>query len=184
MLPSPSLLDPGAAGLPVQVPPPPYFTPLSGSPRDVKQLHENIFPLRPAEDLTSAAQYAGIRYESKAQRHLIETIGPFYQPSPAFSFLDGDWRRVCAPDGLLESDGYTTLFEIKHQHSPEAWWQLRKLYQPVLQSYRPKNRIYVVEVCKLYDPATPFPEKVQLITDLKDFCKKPINSFAVYVWRP
>lgn len=184
VLPSESFLSPGDAGPPVAVPPPPYFSPLRGIPTDVHRIPSNISPMLARG---TVAQVAGIRYEVKAQRHLLDILGPLYSPSPAFHFSDNGFPRICIPDGLYEHRQNSVVFEIKYQHMPEAWWQLRKLYEPVIRERdrgSPARRVFPVEVCRTFDPGTPFPEPIQIIGDVEEFCLNPSGPFAVYVWRP
>lgn len=75
------------------------------------------------------------------------------------------------------------MVEIKFQHMPEAWWQLRKLYQPALE-FKLRRPVFVLEVCKSYDPAMPFPEPIELVENLWEFCNAPRKVFGVFQWKP
>lgn len=122
------------------------------------------------------AQRSGLRYEAKVQ-NAISNLFPDYIPSPHVQFLDSAGWRTCIPDGLLSLREALFIFEIKNQHSPESWWQLEKLYRPVLQILYPSKRIFCLEVCRLFDPATPYPAEFTLITDIKAWIQgRPIES--------
>lgn len=146
----------------VPVPPPLNFKPLNGAPRKVHMQG----PFIGTKPTGSAAQKGGIRYERKAQEWLKEKCSS-YLASPQFTFRDDGGGRSIVPDGIAtwQDDGEETLaiFEIKIQHMPDAWWQLEKLYKPVLSAWHPTAHVVCVEVTKTYDPAVPFPCEHELI---------------------
>jgi hypothetical protein len=108
----------------------------------------------------------GVKYERKAQRELMASLGQDYIASPWIYFRGSLGWRWCQPDGLLidVARGLITIVEIKLTHTTRAWWQCRKLYEPVLRAMFPLHlwRICVVEVVRYFDPATWFPEHVKL----------------------
>jgi hypothetical protein len=118
----------------------------------------------------SAAQKAGLSFEAKVQAALCSRFGAAYHPAPNVLFRDDSGARLCVPDGILGrpvSDPLVIVVEIKVQHMPEAWWQLRELYQPVLETiYRD---VALLEICKVYDPHTPFPEPVRFHASIDEF---------------
>lgn len=139
---------------------------------------------RPSEGLT-AAQKAGLRYEAKAQLWLSEQLGRAYQAAPYLHFEDNSGPRTLIPDGLFFDTGGTALvFEIKSQHMPEAWWQLRHLYEPVVRELGFIRRVSCVEVTKSFDPSMGFPEEVLLRRDLSKLLELPPEPFKVLLWRP
>lgn len=171
--------DPGL----VRVPPPPHFRPLSGTPR-----HVSFKPTirEPSKGLTSA-QRSGLRYEAKAQIWLQDRLGIAYHVAPYLHFRDGPTMeaRTCIPDGIYFGvDGSAIVFEIKSQHCPEAWWQLRRLYQPVLKELGRVRHVAVVEVTRSLDPMMPFPEPIHQIASLVEWVQGPPDTFGVLVWRP
>lgn len=163
---------------PVDVPPPAKFRPIIGAPRHAKFVKDWE---RDTHGIT-AAQKSGIRYEEKIQDKLLELF-PSYRANPPISFYDGGGILYCIPDGVLQQPKQTFVFEIKFQHMPEAWWQLRKLYQPVVEAMNIDVPVHVVEICRTYDPATPFPEPVRLVEDLAQFICEPFQEFAVLRWK-
>lgn len=127
-------------------------------------------------------QEIGLRYESQVQKVLKEMF-PIYLAGPVITLLDDSVMRSLRPDGLLIHAYGVFIFEIKYQHCPEAWWQLEKLYKRASEKlfHRP---ISLVEVCRTYDPATPFPCEVTLVPDLNDWVSQPRpDHFGVHVWR-
>jgi hypothetical protein len=126
----------------------------------------------------------GIRYERAVHEYLEFRYGDKYLSSPWLKFFsDGKWRW-CQPDGLLIDleGGRLIIVEVKYQHTPDAWWQVRHLYQPVLEHMLPRA-LWTYEVCevvKWYDPAVVFPERVVLAgeVDMKH------KDFKVHIWKP
>lgn len=126
----------------------------------------------------------GIRYERAAHEYLSFRYGDTYVASPWIKFFaEGRWRW-CQPDGLLfrPREGRIIIVEVKYQHTPDAWWQVRHLYQPVLEFMLPRG-LWTYEVCEIvkwYDPAVVFPERVVLAgeVDMKH------KDFKVHIWKP
>lgn len=156
--------------------PPPRFRPLGHVSHVNLQNRDYVR----AQGMT-LAQQAGLRYEAKVQEWML-TRFVNYLSGPVLSFLDDSVVRALKPDGLLIGPSHIVIFEIKHQHCPEAWWQLEKLYKVALDElyHRP---ISLVEICRSYDPAMPFPCEVELVSDLEEWTLKHQPVFGVYVWR-
>lgn len=127
---------------------------------------------------------AGVQYERKVQVHLEGIYGPRYLAGPWLQFYTGGAWRWCQPDGLLLDPvrGRITIVEVKYQHTSDAWWQVRGLYEPVLRVIFPASlwSFDACEVVKWYDPATLFPEKTVLAQDVG--MEHP--SFKVHICRP
>lgn len=174
------LSDNSLAGGVVQVPAPPKFKGVVGTVQEV-----GIGGSSPLSRGKTAAQKAGLRYEAKVQDFLAGYFST-YVKSPYIRFRDGSGMRMCIPDGLLcFLPTRAVIFEIKHLHTPDAWWQLKKLYEPVILAAG-YNEVQVVEICKSYDAATPFPCKVELLdTDnLRSFALQSPPAFGVLPWTP
>jgi len=129
----------------------------------------------------------GIRYEKKAQVYLGGELEEGYTGSPWLRFrsVESKRPRYCQPDGILFDieGGRITIFEIKLQHTVDAWWQLEHLYMPVVQFLFPA-KLWTLSVCELvkwYDPATAFPVKPKLMRDLRG--ARP-EAFSVHIWKP
>jgi hypothetical protein len=55
------------------------------------------------------------------------------------------------------------LFEVKARFTSDAWWQLRKLYEPVVRAaFSPKTLLSVI-ICRSFDPSVAFPEPYELV---------------------
>ena len=136
----------------------------------------------------TTAQQNGLRYEAKVAKRLRSgldyQVGAKYLDQPYLDFEDDLGPRVVIPDGLaLLPGGLALVFEIKSQHMPEAWWQLRRLYQPVVRQLPFVSQVSVVEVVRSYDPAMGFPETVQLCTTLDQVLWSRPEPFKVLLWR-
>lgn len=128
----------------------------------------------------------GVRYERKVHSALLELLPDTYVPSPWLHFLaEGEERwRWCQPDGLIVNAerGIITCVEVKYSHTADAWWQIRKLYLPVLAALFPADlwELQAVEVVKWFDPAVRFPEAIEMASELD----RPSRKFKVHIFRP
>lgn len=137
-------------------------------------------------DRPSGAQRAGQLYEEKAQRHFSTRYPLLYVESPWLNFSSSiGGERWCQPDAWLVDlkRGVVTVLEYKLRHTADAWWQLRKLYEPVTRALFGVRdwEIAVMEIVQWYDPATTFPEKqirMQNIDELEP------GRFGVHQWDP
>lgn len=159
--------------------PPLHFRILKGP---VTNIRLRLADYTTANGLT-ASQKNGLRYERKVQAFLQEKFGKDYHPAPWLHFEDDGVARTVQPDGVLLRMERLYVFEIKFQHMPEAWWQLEKLYAPLLRKFFPTHQVSCVEVCRSYDPSTPFPCEVKLIPDLDSWIGFPRSDFGVFQWR-
>lgn len=165
-----------AAGAPLQVPPP-RFRPLGQVSHVSIQFTDYC---QTGRGLTEA-QKNGLRYEAYVQAWLRDQFEN-YNPEPTIRCLDNQVSRELRPDGVLLYPDRVFIFEVKYSHVPESWWQLEKLYKVALGKLY-HCPISLVEVCRSYDPAMPYPVPVTLVTDLEDWISRPRSDLGVYVWR-
>lgn len=178
MLPSLSPLSGNVlAGNVVAVPAPPHFRPIQ---MPVKRV-QRIPALAMSEKEMTPAQRLGVHYEQKWHAFAKEFIRNYVE-SPCLMFEDGGGTRVVIPDGYAYCDTVVWIFEVKHQHTSDAWWQLEKLYKPVVEHFV-KCPAICVEVCKTYDPAMPFPISPTLV-DLDTLSGLRPGEFGVLKWKP
>lgn len=113
----------------------------------------------------SGAQKAGLAYQKR--------IGAFLNTNPSWSVAIGPWyifvdgsgaRHYCQPDFLLwdEKKEKCIIVEVKVRWTADAWWQLTKLYKPVLRKAYPDCGFCRLTICRSYDPHLPSPEEVYL----------------------
>ena len=135
----------------------------------------------------------GIRYEQKAQEHLLNIRPLTYVPSPWLKFKSSKrspigyangWRW-CQPDGLdIDiNSGLITIVEFKLSHTANAWWQTRELYEPVVKKLFPPSlwQFSIVEIVKWFDPDTYFPEEFHFIRNLRFQDTRP-GRFHLHIW--
>lgn len=126
----------------------------------------------------------GLKYEAKALGRL-DVLFPgklVWGPWLRFSSSTAPYERWCQPDGLLVDiqTGVLVVVEVKHHHTAEAWWQLEKLYKPVLKTLFPTDlwRIELLEVVRWFDPAVLFPCPTVLVSDPMSV---PLGKFGVHI---
>lgn len=165
---------------PVSVPPPPFFRPVEPPIRNVRC----SFPRYERAYGDTAAKEGGLRFEERVQRRLLNSYQG-YHASPKVFFWDRGGCRSCIPDGLLLLRDRSLIVEIKAQHSPEAWWQLERLYKPLIEVFAPGIPVARLEICKSFDPAMPFPGDFELVSSIDEFLNRSDtkNSFGVHPWR-
>lgn len=154
------------------LPPPSYVTYIpQGEIRYAARLNEP--PAFKKGSSASEAQKAGIRFQAKVRDWAFGGvfIGRI-EEGPWFAYEDESRRfHFCQPDFIFDDTlGVMTVVEAKRIFSSDAWWQLRKLYLPVLQKLFPNTTLIPLCVCKSFDPATACPEVVNIVLDLFD-CK-------------
>lgn len=126
----------------------------------------------------------GIKYERKVQEYLRHLYGDMHLASPWLKFLSGGKWRWCQPDALvwLPEEGRVVLVEVKYQHTTDAWWQTKHLYQPVLRSIFPEA-LWTIEFCEIvkwFDPSIVFPERIVLASDVT----MESSAFKVHIYKP
>jgi len=131
---------------------------------------------------------AGVKYENQVQEMLLAAHGASYLPSPWLQFSTPQGLKWCQPDGLLFDldHGAITIVEVKYQHTTDAWWQLRRLYEPVLQKIFPSHlwQFHTLELVKWYDQAILWPEPLRLVANPTEAKSLPFNTTGVHIWKP
>lgn len=161
---------------------PAYFKP-------ARPMVANIVSYKPPPSKSTPSQAAGLRYEKKWHEFAANHYGTSYQTFEdrqiAFSDEVYGWR-TCRPDGLFWDEGRRQLliFEVKIRHTADAYWQLEKLYKPVLSHFYIGIDKVLIEVTKSFDPSTPFPCEYHLMHGsefmLGDTFKA--DKFNVLIW--
>ena len=117
------------------------------------------------------AKAAGLRYQHKiegwADRGGLGAgrvlVGPWFQ----YSDFASD-RNFCQPDLLVDrGDGEGIICEIKLGWTADAWWQLAKLYAPVVRAAWGWRSPVLLCVCRSFDPAIPTPEPVEVVQEIR-----------------
>jgi hypothetical protein len=127
---------------------------------------------------------AGKLYERKALSWLAghEDLGKWIRlPWIRFTTEGADAHRWCQPDALLVSKDVVVIFEIKIRHTLAAYWQLRKVYEPVVRALC-SERVEVCEVTRFGDPAVPWPEDTTHLFEPKETLELA-GRFGILTWR-
>lgn len=134
----------------------------------------------------SAAQKAGLRYEKRV-RSLLEARIPGLRPGQWFRYEHPSGGVFyCQPDAVLVHEDRAVVFEIKYTFTSDAWWQLRRLYEPVVRAAYYAREVGLCIVCRNRDPHTPFPEPVTDI-ELSRLIEWPTwasRGIVCLSWRP
>ena len=167
------------APVPVAVPPPKGFqVPL------LPIKFANLVSGRLSGRGATEAQKNGLRYERKAQDYLRRMFGVYFYDQPSIAFEDQRGQGIAIPDGLAVGEDFAAIFELKFQHMPESWWQLRRKYEPLVQWMWPQSRIVLVEVCASIDPEMPYPERFEIVEDLEAYvAEAPSGALGVFQWK-
>lgn len=136
---------------------------------------------------TSYLQESGRKHEKRALVHLEELAR-----ATTLEFRAGPWLRYCGaaprsiprycrPDALIfnHSSQHCTIVEIKLSHCERAWWQLWKLYHPVLRAALPEFRFSCVELVRyVARPVTDY--NFKLISD--PLQQLPLRATGLYIF--
>lgn len=145
-------------------PPPPAYLKLPQG--EISHAVQTTNPFAGQRSRRSGAQKAGLAYQKRVGALLAETVGSSNMVSgPWYYYLDGSGRRnYCQPDFLLcHAFEAVVVTEVKLRWTADAWWQLRKIYLPVLCVARPQSKLLALCICRSYDPAIRIEEPVHFV---------------------
>jgi hypothetical protein len=147
--------------------------------------------VRGAHETLTGSRRAGILYERRVHGYLKRQFNAtglspvFYAPGKWIRFRTSDPRestfRYAQPDGLLFDlpRSQITIIEAKLSHTQNAWWGLRRLYEPLIRFlFGPSWGYAVCEVTRYYDPAVRWPEKLNMVRD-PSYLRR--NEFGVMI---
>lgn len=120
--------------------------------------------------------------------HLEEVFSNKVILGPWIKFTSKGRERplYCQPDAIILDirRGTITVVEIKIKHTSDAWWQLRRLYTPVVQHIFGEGWTYIVlEIAKWFDPHTRFPEEFTFVDDLASVTGLSSEAFYLHLWK-
>ena len=131
----------------------------------------------------TSSQRRGLKYEAKVQGWLKKQLGSEYMVQPRLEVLGKTCiLRTLLPDGLLILGSVATIIEIKSQHMPESYWQLRHLYEPAVRALPIVCHVNCLTVVKSYDPAMPYPEEIERVFDVQDWVLREHTKIGVLRW--
>jgi len=136
-------------------------------------------------DRGNNARANGHRYERKVVHYLDRECIGWFMPALWFRYTCGRFHRwrYCQVDGLWlqPTRKLAVVVEVKLRHTPDAWTQVRKLYEPVVKHILGPTWDYTaLEVVNHYDPSTKFPEKLYFLDNLN---KITPSKFHVHILR-
>lgn len=172
---SPLSSTPPSVALATPSHPPSGFSPIIGTPSNVAF---SDFTWGRGKGRT-AAQKAGLKYEEKILDRLSQEFPLGFRPQPSISYHDVSGRRLAIPDGLLRVRDFVVIVEVKYSHTSLAWWQLRRLYEPLLR-HLTSATLVPLEICKSFDPSVVVPEPVSLISSLDEIAP---GKMQVLQWK-
>lgn len=187
----------------VPLPPPPAYLKLP--PSDIHWAHRTSeTPHANKRSRRSPAQRAGLAYQRKVEEYLtVSRRGGALDVGPWFVYSCHDRvRRYCQPDVLILRPGGAeggissplpaegphakrasaasiTVCEIKLRWTPDAWWQLRKLYLPVLRAASPAATLIPLVICRSFDPALPQGEPVRFVDNEEEASPDAFNVLVL-----
>jgi hypothetical protein len=134
------------------------------------------------------ARAEGVRYEKKVREKLRRLVAERPELDLALAqwieFQDDEGRKWAEVDAFVQNrqSRNAICFEVKLRHTPSAWFQLWKLYVPLLQHALSGFRWEGVEVVKWFDPSTGFPEPFSLTPS--PFVVPVRGRTAVFIYNP
>lgn len=143
-----------------------------------------VAPANHASRGRTRSQNAGLRYEARAAEMLEREL--LFLRHLCFRFTADHSSELCYPDGIAISQSQPSLLtvvEIKHQFTGDGWFQLHKLYLPVVSRAFPRHRIQLLEVVKGYDPSLSLPDKPEIVRSVCRFVNNGGSSrYGVFIW--
>lgn len=129
------------------------------------------------------AQRAGLSYQKRMEKYCASRDGQWIVRCGVwYCFCDVNGRRrYCQPDILLldHERKCAVVVEVKLRWTSEAWWQLQRLYIPVLGRALQGWTLIPLCITRSFDPAIPVPEEVRFCNDLFDAAPGHFNLLVV-----
>lgn len=127
---------------------------------------------------STAAQSAGVRYEEALHRRASKQSSS-YRPSQRFAYRERDVRKwyEIEVDALFFHEHRVFVLECKRQIIAQAYWQLCKVYVPIIGCYFNRKAIPIL-VVQTNDPLAAWPEDWERST-LESFFEEPRGPMIV-----
>jgi hypothetical protein len=166
------------------LPPPARFRPARGV--EWARFSDNA-PTFKRKGRVTGRRLQGVKYEIAAQA-MVNRKFKLYIENPWLIFYSEGGLHYCRPDGLLFDFklGVIIIVEMKYQHTTDAWWQVRKLYEPVLRRMFPETlwTFHFLELVKWFDSAVKWPEQIRMIENIEDTFHISHEQTGVHIWKP
>lgn len=126
---------------------------------------------------------SGLRYEKKVFDHLRWLYQENVRIQPWLQYENSHYtRRTCQPDALILYEDKLVIFEVKRTHSLDSWFQLEKIYSPVLRQIFPDKPQLLVSLSSGFDPQIGWPSPLHLCDGFSDLATVPEGHAAIQ-WR-
>lgn len=117
------------------------------------------------------AKRKGLIYEERVINYLEDNKGEQWESiaGPWFEFADNSGHRYAQADwmGINLQQGRICIAEVKLSRVPEAWWQLNRLYKPLVEKLFPSWEISLLEIAAtVYSVAVP--EEVKVVRKFEE----------------
>lgn len=128
----------------------------------------------------TSAQRAGHAFETKVHDVLLAIYDVDYRPHPAILYSDRSGLHRAIPDGILRIGRTLVVIECKLTHTERAWWQLQKVYIPLLSRLTQDDVVVRgVEICRNFDPDLKWPAPFDVIDSLH----RTSERLGILQWR-
>lgn len=178
MLSTISTVSLGSSVLRSFTPPPALYLPQS-----VVAAWESENPYHGKRSKRTPAQRAGLAYQKRIEKFCTSRDGQWVVRCGVwYCYCDVNGRRrYCQPDILLldHQNRCAVVVEVKLRWTSDAWWQLQRLYIPVLRRALQEWTLIPLCITKSFDPAIPAPEEVRFCDDLFDSSPGAFNLMVV-----
>lgn len=135
----------------------------------------------------SVSRRQGLSYEQRVKVRLEALFGPRFEAGVWFSYdvgIKGRPRRFCQVDGLIASVPCPIVFEIKIRWMDTAWWQLVKLYSPIVEcALESTHKPSLVAIVRSFDPAVVVPKPPRLLDGAEQIPELDPGEMGVVVWK-
>lgn len=156
---------------------------LRGRPSNIRLIPSSTYTRATGR---TTAQKTGLRYEEKVQRALLDYFKPprEYLAAPFIHYSDDRGYHTRVPDGIATIDGVKYILEIKLGHTEVSWWQLERVYRPLVEAYYHTFPVRVCEICRSFDPMVSFPSKFRRLESIDELPSLGKGEFGVLRWKP
>lgn len=164
---------------PLPPPSPPGFRGVKGTPDLI-----SLMP-SPATKGNTLSKKRGITFERQVRKELSARFDSEFRGATRFHFSDESGGRICELDAALVRPTDVVVCEMKLTHTSAAWFQLRKLYEPVAAAWW-KRPVRCLEIAKHVSLGPQFPEAYELLLSWEEFIAwrddLSAASLAVLIW--
>lgn len=112
----------------------------------------------------------GLLYQERVVNELDLILPSKWEAVPGlwFEFTDASGHRYAQTDwiGFDWNRGLICIAEIKLSRVPQAWWQLNRLYRPLIEKLFPQFEVAMLEIASNVQPIAT-PDEVKVVRSLE-----------------